>query len=89
VKPPPNRPVGCDRGFVCEDHPNQRPQHDGCRGAGAQCASPLCRWWQGELPLVLNPAVQFDQVIATSGASAKRRMLKAQRPAAAKTRKVR
>lgn len=30
------------RGFMCEDHPDQPMDHDGCRGAGVPCEEPGC-----------------------------------------------
>jgi hypothetical protein len=50
----------CDRGFVCEGHPDQPDGHDGCRAAGMQCPNPECPWWQGEAA-ALDPAVFFDE----------------------------
>jgi hypothetical protein len=32
----------CADGWVCEDHPDQPPQHDGCGAAGMLCHNPDC-----------------------------------------------
>jgi hypothetical protein len=50
----------CDRGFVCEEHPNLPADHDGCRSEGVRCANPGCPWWKGEHPAALDDAVFFD-----------------------------
>jgi hypothetical protein len=53
-------PCSCDRGFVCENHPDRPDGHDACRAAGMHCPNPDCLWWQGESPAALDPAVLFD-----------------------------
>ena len=35
----------CNQGFVCEDHTDKPRGHDGCDGAGIQCANHDCPWW--------------------------------------------
>jgi hypothetical protein len=50
----------CDRGFVCEHHPDCPDGHDGCRAEGVRCPNPDCPWWQGEAPAALDPAVFFE-----------------------------
>jgi hypothetical protein len=50
----------CDRGFVCEEHPDQPDGHDGCRAEGMRCPNPDCPWWQGDAPAAVDPAVHFD-----------------------------
>lgn len=32
----------CVDGWVCEDHPAEPMNHDGCGGAGAPCLNPAC-----------------------------------------------
>src|SRR4029453_1555763 len=32
----------CYRGWVCEDHPDQPWEHDGCGAAGELCKNPNC-----------------------------------------------
>ena len=54
----------CDRGFVCEDHPDWPDGHDGCRAAGMGCPNPACPWWQGESPAALDPALFFEGRVA-------------------------
>ena len=53
----------CDRGFVCEDHPDRPDGHDGCRAAGMRCTNPDCPWWEGQSPTALEPEVFFDAPI--------------------------
>jgi hypothetical protein len=50
----------CDRGLVCEDHPDRPDGHDGCQGAGMRCPNVECHWWRGESPAALDAAVCFD-----------------------------
>jgi hypothetical protein len=36
------RECSCNDGRICEDHPDQPWQHDGCGGAGMLCENPDC-----------------------------------------------
>lgn len=46
----------CTKGFVCEDHPDQAPGHDGCQGAPRDCMEPNCPWWEGTDRSHLEPS---------------------------------
>jgi hypothetical protein len=52
----------CDRGWVCEDHPDRPKGHDGCDGAGSQCPNPQCPWWADNPPR----ARQLDRTLAST-----------------------
>ena len=44
-QPPAIEPVGacyCVGGWVCEEHPDQGWQHEGCSAAGMPCEDPAC-----------------------------------------------
>lgn len=40
----------CDGGYVCEEHPDEWPGHDGCDFPPRDCMDPRCPWWQGPQP---------------------------------------
>jgi hypothetical protein len=50
AEPPSPLRCNCAQGLVCEDHPDEAPHHDGCRGNSRQCDNPDCPWWKGAKP---------------------------------------
>jgi hypothetical protein len=52
----------CDRGFVCEEHPDQPDGHGGALPAcaGMRCPNADCPYWEGESPAALDDRVFFD-----------------------------
>ncbi len=52
----------CEKGWVCEAHPDERPGHAGCDVQDhTECQQPQCPYWQGDDPIALDPDVQGMQ----------------------------
>lgn len=63
----------CDEGWVCEDHPDQPLNHDGCGGAGMKCDNRRCEWWRGDSPRALNTDDWENRVLIRDRLRSKKR----------------
>jgi hypothetical protein len=59
--------MGCASagGWVCEAHPDQASEHDGCDGAGIRCSNQGCPWWRGPKPTALDTGDWVRNVAGT------------------------
>jgi hypothetical protein len=53
----------CDRGWVCEDHPDRPLRHTDvnivCEATGMRCPNVDCAWWVGNEPPALGLDLSF------------------------------
>jgi hypothetical protein len=50
----------CNRGWICDAHPDLPFLHSTCDGSGIACRNHACPYWQGPRPLAHEPGVQFS-----------------------------
>jgi hypothetical protein len=52
----------CNRGWICQRHPDTPFLHGHCSGPGIPCRQRECPYWQGPRPLAREPRVQFAYI---------------------------
>lgn len=55
----------CERGWICEEHPELPWPHGDCPGPGMPCAMPDCPWWQGVDPIARDQR-EWDTIYAST-----------------------
>ena len=55
-------PCSCNRGWICQMHPDSRFLHERCPGPGVPCRQRGCPYWQGPQPLAREPRIQFAYI---------------------------